>query len=80
MSRSFRRCRLNNAIIFYQGKICPCLERSCFVHSRYDEAEAVGDGIIVCVQYASALYLVITPCGKKFVGKMVVIITCHFDD
>ena len=56
------------------------IERSVFFHSRYDEAEVVNDGFLVRVQYTSASSLVITPHGKKFGGKMFIIILCHFDN
>ena len=58
--------------------MCPCIERSGFVHSRYDEAEVVNDGFIVRVQYASMSSLAVTPRGNKFGGNIVVRITCYF--
>ena len=42
--------------------------------------EVVNIGFLVCVQYDSVLTFEVTPCSKKFVGKMVAIIKCHFDD
>ena len=56
----------------------PCLERSGFVHSRYNKAELVKNGFLVRVQYASTLSLVVTPHGKKFGAKMVIRIARHF--
>ena len=55
-----------------EGKVCPCFERSCFVHSRYDEAEVVNDGFLVLVYYTSTLSLVVARHGENFDGKMVV--------
>ena len=58
----------------------PCLERSGFLHSRYDNAGVVEDGLLVRVKYASVSSLVVTSHSKKFCGKMVIIIVCHFFD
>ena len=59
-------------------KLCLCLERSGFVHSKYDEAEVVNYGFLVRVQYTSMSSLVVAPRGEKFGGKMVIIVACHF--
>ena len=56
----------------------PYLERSGFVHSRYDKA--VNDGCLFCVQCIYASSLVVVPLGENFGGKMVVRFACHFDD
>ena len=63
-----------------EGKVCPCLDRSGFVYCRYDEAEVFHNVFIVGMQYASASSLLVTPRGKKFCGKNVIIIVCHFSD
>ena len=52
-------------VFFINGKLYPCLERSYFVHTRYDKSEVVEDGLLVCVQYTSALSLVVKICGKN---------------
>ena len=67
-------------VFVIEGKLHPCIEHSVFVHSRYDEAEVVNDGFIVCVHYISALSLLVSPRVKKFGGNMVVIIACHFSN
>ena len=40
----------------------------------------MNNGFIVCVQYTSASYIVVVPCGEKFCGKMDIIVACHFDN
>ena len=68
------------SVFFIKGKVRPCLERSVFVHSRYDKAEVVKNGFLVREQYASTSSLVVTPHGKKFDRKIVTIIAYQFDD
>ena len=57
-----------------------CLERSVFLHSRYDKVEVVNNGFLVCVQYISVSSLLVTPHGNKFGGNMVFIIACPFSN
>ena len=66
-------------VFFIEGKVQPCIECSSFIQSRYEEAKVVNDGLIFLVQYTFAFSLVVTPRGKTFCGRMVVIIACHFD-
>ena len=61
-------------------KFFPCLERSGFTHSSYDEADVANNGFIVRVQYTPALSLVVTPHENSLGGKMVIIITCRFSN
>ena len=58
----------------------PCLERSGFVHSGYDEAEVVSDGFLFRLQYTYASFLVVAPRGEKFGGNMVIRVACYFAD
>ena len=44
-------------------KLRLCFERSGFVYSRYDKADVVNYGFLVCVQYTSVLSLVVAPRG-----------------
>ena len=56
----------------------PCLDLSGFSHFRYDEADVVENGRCVSVQCTLVSYLVVTPCVKIFVGKLVTRIAYHF--
>ena len=67
-------------VLVIEGKVRPCLGHSIFFQSRYDKAEFVNDGCLVHMQYTSALSLVITPRGKKFGGKIIIVIACHLVD
>ena len=60
--------------------MCQYIERSGFPHPRYDEANVVDNEIIVHMKYTSVSYIVVTPLGKKFGGKLVIITACHFDN
>ena len=37
-------------VFVIEGNVCPCLERSVFYCSRYDEVEVVNNGFLVSVQ------------------------------
>ena len=65
-------------VFVIEGKVHPCVERSHFVHPRYDEADVVDDGLIFHVQYTPASSLVVTPRGKNLGGNLIVRIVYHF--
>ena len=67
-------------IFVIKVKMHQCLKRAVIIHCKYDKAQVVDDGLLVHVQYDSAAYIVVTPRGNKFGGKIVVKLACHFSD
>ena len=56
----------------------PRVESDSFFHFRYNEAEVVDDGLIVCVKYDSMFSIVVPQHDKKLCGKLLIIIANKF--
>ena len=67
-------------IIVVEEILCLCVERSDFVHSRYDKVDVLDDGILVFAHYTLALSLMVTLRGNNLGEKWIVRILYHFSN
>ena len=67
-------------LFFIEGKVRPCLERSGFFHSRYDEAEVFDDVLIFVCSTPSRDLLWLHHRVIIMVGRWLSEFVCHYSD